>query len=146
MLAGRGAGFKPNFQENPPNDPTEVAHWGSYYLSRKLVSKKAGEARSCSHRHWLWTTPVLSGGTPVRFFILVKLRTGQGDNCYNSFATPWTVACQAPLYMELSRQEYWSGEPFPSSRGLPYPGIELMSPALQADSLLRSHQNFNIEI
>ena len=47
-----------------------------------------------------------------------------------------TVACQAPLSMELSRQEYWSGLPFPSPGDLPDPGIEPGSPALQADSLL----------
>ena len=48
---------------------------------------------------------------------------------------PWTVACQAPLYMECFRQEYWSGSPFPSPGDLPNPGIELRSPALQADVL-----------
>ena len=49
------------------------------------------------------------------------------------FATLWTVACQAPLSMEFSRQEYWSGLPFPSPGHLPNPGIKpvsLMSPAL----------------
>ena len=51
------------------------------------------------------------------------------------FATPWTVAHQAPLSMGFSRQEYWSGLPFPSSGDLPYPGIEPRSPALQADTL-----------
>ena len=50
-------------------------------------------------------------------------------------ATPWTVARQAPLSMEFSRQEYWSGLPFPSLGDLPDPGIEPGSPALQADSL-----------
>ena len=49
--------------------------------------------------------------------------------------TPWTVACQAPLFMEFSRQEYRSGLPFPCSGDLPDPGIEPGSPALQADSL-----------
>ena len=49
--------------------------------------------------------------------------------------TPWTVACQVPLSMGFSRQEYWSGLPFPSPGDLPDPGIELRSPALQADSL-----------
>ena len=44
--------------------------------------------------------------------------------------TPWTVAHQAALSMEFSRQEYWSGLPFPSPRDLPYPGIELASPSL----------------
>ena len=49
--------------------------------------------------------------------------------------TPWTVAHQAPLSMEFSRQEYWSGLPFPSPGDLPEPGIEPGSPALQANSL-----------
>ena len=51
------------------------------------------------------------------------------------FATPWTVAYQAPLSMGFSRQEYWSGLPFPSPGDLPDPGIEPGSPALQADAL-----------
>ena len=48
---------------------------------------------------------------------------------------PWTVACQAPLSMGFSRQEHWSGLPFPSPGDLPDPGIEHGSPALQAGSL-----------
>ena len=52
------------------------------------------------------------------------------------FATPWTGAHQAPLSMKFSRQEYWSGLPFPSPGDLLNPGIKLMSPTLQADSLL----------
>ena len=51
------------------------------------------------------------------------------------FATPWSVALQAPLSMGLSRQEYRSGLPFPSPGDLPDPGTEPGSPALQADSL-----------
>ena len=51
------------------------------------------------------------------------------------FAAPWTVAHQAPPSMGFSRQEYWSGLPFPSPGDLPDPGIEPRSPALQADSL-----------
>ena len=57
----------------------------------------------------------------------------------DSFATPWTVALQAPLSMRFSRQESWSGLPFPSPGDLPSPGIEPrspVSPASQADSLL----------
>ena len=46
------------------------------------------------------------------------------------FATPWTVAHHAPLSMGFSRQEYWSGLPFPSPEDLPYPGIKPRSPAL----------------
>ena len=52
-----------------------------------------------------------------------------------TLATPWTVAHQAPLSMGFSRQEYWSGLPFPSPGDLPNPGIKPRSPALQADSL-----------
>ena len=48
----------------------------------------------------------------------------------DSFATPWTVACQAPLSMGFSRQEYWSGLSFPSPGDLPNPWIEPTSPAL----------------
>ena len=51
------------------------------------------------------------------------------------FGTPWTVAHQAPLSMGFSRQEYWSGLPFPSPGDLPHPGIEPRSPTLQADAL-----------
>ena len=70
-------------------------------------------------------------------------RDGNSLSCYKvkslsrvpSFATPWTVACQAPPSMGFPRQEYWSGLPFPSPRDFPDPGIEPRSPALQADSL-----------
>ena len=51
------------------------------------------------------------------------------------FATPWTVACQAPLSMGFSMQEYWSRLPFPSPGDLPHPGIKPGSPALHADFL-----------
>ena len=52
-----------------------------------------------------------------------------------TLTTPWTEACQAPLSMGFSRQEYCSGLPLPSPGDLPDPGIETASPALQADSL-----------
>ena len=51
------------------------------------------------------------------------------------FATPWTAASQAPLSMGFSRQQYWSGLPFPSPGDLPDSGIEPRSPALQAGAL-----------
>ena len=51
------------------------------------------------------------------------------------YATPWTVAHQAPPSMGFSRREYWSGLPFPSPEDLPNPGIEPRSPALRADAL-----------
>ena len=51
------------------------------------------------------------------------------------FATPWTVAHQAPPSMGFSRQEYWRGLPFPSPGHLPHPGIKPRSPVLEADAL-----------
>ena len=54
----------------------------------------------------------------------------------STLCDPWTVARQAPLSVELSRQEYWSGLPFPSPGDVPNLGIKSGSPALQVDSLL----------
>ena len=56
------------------------------------------------------------------------------------FATPWTVTYQASPSMGFSRQEYWSGLPFPSPGDVPDPGIEPVSPVLQADALTSEPQ------
>ena len=56
-------------------------------------------------------------------------------NCVRLFGTLWTIARQDPLSMEFSRQEYWSGLPFPSPRDLPHPRMEPGCPELQVDSL-----------
>ena len=60
-------------------------------------------------------------------------------SCVQLFATPWTVAHQDPLSVGFSRQEYWSGFPFPPPGNLPDPGIEpmsLVSPVLADEFLL----------
>ena len=56
-------------------------------------------------------------------------------SCVRLFATPWTVAHQAPPSMGFSTEEYWSGLPFPSPGDLPNPGIKAGSPTLQPDAL-----------
>ena len=61
-------------------------------------------------------------------------------SCVLLFVTPWTVACQAPLSMAFSRQEYWSGLPCPPPGDLLYPGIESKTPSLQVDSYHLSHK------
>ena len=61
-------------------------------------------------------------------------------SCVWLFATPRTVACQAPLSMGFSKQEYWSRLPCPSPEDLPNPGIKLRSPALQVGSYCWNHQ------
>ena len=84
--------------------------------------------------------------SPVRnnlMLLCTCYRGGGGGLVAKSFltlATPWTVACQAPLSMGFSRQEYWSGLPFPSPRDLPKPRIEPGPPALQVDSLLTTRE------
>ena len=83
----------------------------------------------------------------VKFKNKIKLKQQQQQQCnklsklkslsfVQLFATPWTVAWQALLYMGFSRQGYWSGLPFSSRMDLPDPGIKPRCPALQADSLL----------
>ena len=67
----------------------------------------------------------------------------QSLSCGQLFATPRTVGCQSPLSMGLSRQEHWSGLPFPPPGDLPHPGIEPTSihvPASKANPLLLSPQ------
>ena len=73
--------------------------------------------------------------TPLHIWHL-KWKTVKSLSHVQLFATPWTVAYQAPRSMGFTRHEYWSGLPFPSPVHLPNPGIETGSPALQADALL----------
>ena len=75
--------------------------------------------------------------TDYRFYMCVSCSVMS-----SSFVTPWTVAHQAPLSTEFSRQECWSRLPFPPPRDLPDPGIEPSSLCLlhwQADSLSLCH-------
>ena len=72
-------------------------------------------------------------------FILLLICLVGSENelsCVRFFVTPWNVACQAPLSMKFSRQEYWSGQLFTSLGDFPNPGIEPKSPTLQVDSSL----------
>ena len=69
------------------------------------------------------------------FVHLIKNVKVKSLSCVWLFAPLWSTAHQAPLSMGFSRQEYWSGLPFPSPGDLPNPGIEPRSPALQADAL-----------
>ena len=67
--------------------------------------------------------------------IYMKVKVLVTQSC-PTLCDPWTVALQAPLSMGFSRQKYWGGQPFPSPRDLPDPGIKSKSLALQVDSLL----------
>ena len=65
-----------------------------------------------------------------KIYIFINLHESESRSVVTDSVTPWTVACQAPLSMEFSRPEYWSGLPFPSLEDLPNPGIEPKSPTL----------------
>ena len=86
--------------------------------------------------HWQeGSLPLAPAGKPVRGeYSEVKVKVKSLSHV-RLFATPWTVAQQAPPSMGFSRQEYWSGLPFPSPGDLPDPGIEPRSPTLRADAL-----------
>ena len=74
------------------------------------------------------------GSLLVFFFLKNSFKKDSAKSC-PTLVIPWTVACQAPLSMGFSRQEYWSGLPFPAPGELTNPGIEPSSPSLQADAL-----------
>ena len=98
----------------------------------------------CSHTPSQWVGPSQFPSN-MGAFLTASLWKGKAKvkllNCVWLFATPWTVAYEeVPPTMEFSRQECWSGLPFPSPGDLPNPGIEPRPPALQADSLLSEPQ------
>ena len=68
-----------------------------------------------------WKNDIICKNTNLECCLVTKL-------CL-ALATPWTVACQAPLSMGFPTQEYWNGLPFPSPEDLPDPGIKPASPA-----------------
>ena len=118
----------------------------STFSCQTLVSKylfTTKETRSPWENSWLqaWEgEDRKSTGEPV---VLCHARRGACSLSHFSarlFATPRTLAHQAPLSKGFSWQEKWSGLPFPPSGDLPHPGIQPVSPALQENSLLLSHQ------
>ena len=85
---------------------------------------------------WIQTKVILVPlpGSAAELFPALKVKVKSLSRVRLS-ATPWTVAYQAPPSMGFSRQEYWSGVPFPSPGDLPDPVIKPGSPALEADAL-----------
>ena len=82
----------------------------------------------------LWV-PKLSDFDPCWPDYRMKVKVKVIQSCLTLCNPSWTVAHQAPLFVEFSRQEYWNGLPFLPPGDLPNPGIEPGSPTLQADSL-----------
>ena len=110
----------------PPNKPTLI--WSIYNKGGKNIQ----QGQDHLFNKWYqkdWTA------TCKRIKLLPHTVKVKSLSRVQLFATPWTVAYHAPPSMGFSRQESWSGLPFPSPGGLPDPGIEPGSPALEADTL-----------
>ena len=93
-------------QEDPLEE--DMATHSSILVWRILRTEKPGRLQSMGSQSWTQSVQSLN---PVRLFV-----------------TPWTVAHQASLFMGFSRQEYWSGLPWPPPGALPDPGTEPVSP------------------
>ena len=101
-----------------------ILEWVAISFSRGSSQPRDRTRVSCTAGRFFTNWATREKERKVKLLSLVQL-----------FATPWTVAYKAPPSMGFSRQEYWSGLPFPSPGDLPDPGIELESPALQAHAL-----------
>ena len=106
-------------------------HWNKFWILKRLwyVRLKHVVPLSVISDDCSWAMLQLNWHLAVAVVVLSR-------SVLSDSATPWTAACQVSLSMESSRQEYWSGLPFPSPRDVPNPGIKPWSPALQADSVL----------
>ena len=127
-----------------------MCEWNAVRVMRwRLVAKYANlqhilwDTGICSNwRHWRHWSKILDSWNNIPAVVWMQIvRTLSRLVVFNS-ATPYAIACQTPLSMGLSRQEYWSGLPFSSPGDLPDPEIKLlspMSPILAGDSLPLSH-------
>ena len=117
-LPGRGATFRPA-ATSQQNNRTQMKPAMSLYDGTDF-----SESKKLNPKERIWYPK--AGKQCTRALSLSRIRL---------YATPWTVAHQAPLSSEFCRQEYWSRLPFPSPGDLPDPGIEPASPAWQVDAL-----------
>ena len=119
---------------------------GNILIVKKLSIMVLDKAKVCVyvHVHILkvlhFQTKNLIFFIPLLLFSVVHYQKVKLLSRVRLFAIPWTVVYQASLSMGFSKQEYWSGVPFPTPGDLPDPGIEPRSPELQADALPSEHQ------
>ena len=106
--------------------------WMVFFISSSYVLVPQAQHGNCPVQLWASTSLSPWGRAGGRI-------CAQSFSRVRLFATPWTAAHQAPLSMELSRQEYWSGLPFPPPEDLPDPGINPASPALAGRFFTISH-------
>ena len=109
-----------------------------------LLLSRFCRVRLCATHRWQptrlpgpWDSPGKNTGEGCHFLLqCMKVKVKLLSEVARLLVTPWTAAYKAPPSMGFSRQEYWSGLPFPSPGDLPDPGIKPRSPALQADTLV----------
>ena len=114
--------------------PSDLLHsvWQSLGLFTSLQMTQFHSFLWLSDIPWHICTTFLH---PFFYWCTFKVSDVKSLSRVRLLATPWTVAYQAPPSMGFSRQDCWSGLPFPSPGDLPDPGIEPGSPTLQADTL-----------
>ena len=129
------------FSNNPSNEYSGLIFFRMDWLDllavqetlKSLLQHHSSKASILQHSAFFivqLSHPYMTTGKTMKESTKVKLLSR-----VQLFATPWTVAHQAPLSVGFSRQEYWSRLPCPSPGDLPNPGIEPRSPTLQVDSL-----------
>ena len=106
-------------------NPMDRGAWGLQSIGSQRIGHDWSDL-ACTHRQ---------NFLHLSLIIYSYLGGGVVTKSCSTLATPWTVAWQVPLSVAFSRQECWSGLPFPFPGELPNPRIEPRSPALQADSL-----------
>ena len=107
-----------------PGGPGSTPGWKTIFHMPQLRSKILSAATK-THHSQIKKKDVRYKHTPIHIYMCVY---AQSLSHVQLFETSWTVAFQTPLSRGFSRQEYWSGLPFPPGN-LPYPGIKPMSPA-----------------
>ena len=111
-------------------------HWSTQRPHTDLTAEGLSRFLNLFELHYPCLRHMPPSSDWPHFYLSAPPRYGDGGlvaKSYPTLATPWTIAHQAPLSMEIFSQEYWSGLPFPSPRDLPEPEIEAGFPTLQAD-------------
>ena len=125
--------LRPHGLYSPWNSPGQNTGIGSLFLLQGIFRTQGSNPGLPHRRRILYQ--LSHKGSPVNVKLKVKSLSR-----VQLFATPWTVAYQAPPSMGFSRQEYWSGLPFPSPEDLTDPGIEPRSPHCRQTLYHLSHE------
>ena len=116
-----------------------------YSLSRSHSKEWHSSSEHTMFRHKKYQSLSVTLKSYVCVCVCVCVCVLVSQSCL-TFCDLMDYSCQAPLFIQFSRQEYWSGWPFPSPGDLPHPEIELRSPTFQADSLASELNSYTNQI